>query len=80
MAQLSGVLLLRRLENTGKLAVLWSIDKVKLRRSVIPGDQLRIEIEATKVKDKIGQVKAKAKVNQNVAAEAVLTFTLVDAN
>lgn len=79
MAQLSGVLLLRRLENTGKLAVLWSIDKVKLRRSVIPGDQLRIEIEAIKVKDKIGQVKAKAKVNQNLAAEAVLTFTLVDA-
>lgn len=79
MAQLSGVLLLRRLENTGKLAVLWSIDKVKLRRSVIPGDQLRIEIEATKVKDKIGQVNAKAKVNQKVAAEAILTFTLVDA-
>ncbi|MFH1999514.1 MAG: 3-hydroxyacyl-ACP dehydratase FabZ, partial [Planctomycetota bacterium] len=79
MAQLSGVLLLRRLENTGKLAVLWSIDKVKLRRSVIPGDQLRIEIEATKVKDKIGQVKAKAKVNQKVAAEAMLTFTLVEA-
>jgi beta-hydroxyacyl-ACP dehydratase FabZ len=79
MAQLSGVLLLRRLENTGKLAVLWSIDKVKLRRSVIPGDQLRIEIEAIKVKDKIGQVKAKAKVNQNLAAEAILTFTLVDA-
>jgi UDP-3-O-[3-hydroxymyristoyl] N-acetylglucosamine deacetylase/3-hydroxyacyl-[acyl-carrier-protein] dehydratase len=79
MAQLSGVLLLRRLENTGKLAVLWSIDKVKLRRSVIPGDQLRIEIEATKVKDKIGQVNAKAKVNQKLAAEALLTFTLVDA-
>jgi UDP-3-O-[3-hydroxymyristoyl] N-acetylglucosamine deacetylase/3-hydroxyacyl-[acyl-carrier-protein] dehydratase len=79
MAQLSGVLLLRRLENTGKLAVLWSIDKVKLRRSVIPGDQLRIEIEATKVRDKIGQVNAKAKVNQLLAAEAILTFTLVDA-
>ena len=62
------------------VAVLWSIDKVKLRRSVIPGDQLRIEIEAIKVKDKIGQVKAKAKVNQNLAAEAVLTFTLVDAS
>ncbi len=79
MAQLAGVLLLRRLENTGKLAVLWSIDRVKLRRSVIPGDQLRIEIEATKVRDTIGQVQATAKVNEKVAAEAVLTFTLVDA-
>lgn len=79
MAQLAGVLLLRRLENTGKLAVLWSIDKVKLRRSVIPGDQLRIEIEATKVRDTIGQVQARAKVGEKIAAEAVLTFTLVDA-
>ena len=79
MAQLAGVLLLRRLETTGKLAVLWSIDRVKLRRSVVPGDQLRIEIEATKVRDTIGQVQAKAKVSENIAAEAVLTFTLVDA-
>ena len=79
MAQLAGVLLLRRLENTGKLAVLWSIDRVKLRRSVIPGDQLRIEIEATKVRDTIGQVQARAKVNEKMAAEAVLTFTLIDA-
>jgi beta-hydroxyacyl-ACP dehydratase FabZ len=79
MAQLAGVLLLRRLENTGKLAVLWSIDRVKLRRSVIPGDQLRIEIEATKVRDTLGQVLARAKVNDKIAAEAVLTFTLIDA-
>lgn len=80
MAQLAGVLLLRRLENTGKLAVLWSIDRVKLRRSVIPGDQLRIEIEATKVRDTIGQVQARAKVSEKIAAEAVLTFTLIDAS
>lgn len=78
MAQLAGVVLLRRMENTGKLAVLWSIDKVKLRKSVIPGDQLRIEIEATKVKDQVGRVQAWAKVNQKLVAEAVLTFTLVD--
>jgi len=78
MAQLAGVVLLRRMENTGKLAVLWSIDKVKLRKSVIPGDQLRIEIEATKVKDQVGRVQAWAKVNQKLVAEGVLTFTLVD--
>jgi UDP-3-O-[3-hydroxymyristoyl] N-acetylglucosamine deacetylase/3-hydroxyacyl-[acyl-carrier-protein] dehydratase len=45
MAQLAGVLLLRKLEHTGKLAVLWSIDKVKLRAPVEPGDQLRVEVE-----------------------------------
>ena len=65
MAQLAGVLLLRRLENTGKLAVLWSIDQVKLRRAVVPGDQLRIEIEATKVRSKMGQGAAVAKVGNH---------------
>ena len=80
MAQLAGLLLLRRLENTGKLAVLWSIDEVKLRRAVVPGDQLRIEIEATKVRSKMGQGAAVAKVGPHRVAEALLTFTLVDAS
>jgi UDP-3-O-[3-hydroxymyristoyl] N-acetylglucosamine deacetylase/3-hydroxyacyl-[acyl-carrier-protein] dehydratase len=80
MAQLAGLLLLRRLENTGKLAVLWSIDEVKLRRAVVPGDQLRIEIEATKVRSKMGQGHAVAKVGPHKVAEALLTFTLVDAS
>jgi UDP-3-O-[3-hydroxymyristoyl] N-acetylglucosamine deacetylase/3-hydroxyacyl-[acyl-carrier-protein] dehydratase len=79
MAQLAGTLLLRRMEYTGKLPVLWAIDKVKLRRSVVPGDQLRLEVEATKVRDTIGKVDCVAKVNQDVAAEAQMTFTLVDA-
>jgi len=79
MAQLAGLLLLRRLENTGKLAVLWSIDEVKLRRAVVPGDQLRIEIEATKIRSKLGQGRAVARVGPHKVAEALLTFTLVDA-
>ena len=80
MAQLAGLLLLRRLENTGKLAVLWSIDQVRFRRAVVPGDQLRIEIEATKVRSKMGQGAAVAKVGGHKVAEALLTFTLVDAS
>lgn len=79
LAQLSGTLLLRRMEYTGKLPVLWAIDKVKLRRSVVPGDQLRLEVEATKVRDTMGRVECTAKVNEHVAAEAQMVFTLVDA-
>ena len=40
MAQLAGLLLLRKLELTGKVPVLLSIDRVKFRRAVVPGDQL----------------------------------------
>jgi UDP-3-O-[3-hydroxymyristoyl] N-acetylglucosamine deacetylase/3-hydroxyacyl-[acyl-carrier-protein] dehydratase len=79
MAQLAGVLLLRKLENTGKLAVLWSIDKVKLRGSVQPGDQLRLEVETLRMKDKIGQVRGTGTVAGRVVCESVLMFTMVDA-
>ena len=40
MAQLGGILLSQKLEHTGKLAVLLSMDKVKMRQPVVPGDQL----------------------------------------
>ena len=40
MAQVSGLLFAQRLEHTGRLAVLLSMDNVKLRKSVVPGDQL----------------------------------------
>lgn len=79
MAQLAGVLLLRKLENTGKLAVLWSIDKVKLRGAVVPGDQLRIEVETLRLKPSVGHVQARGKVAGKLVAEAQLKFTLVDA-
>ncbi|MFT7464591.1 MAG: UDP-3-O-[3-hydroxymyristoyl] N-acetylglucosamine deacetylase [Pseudohongiellaceae bacterium] len=79
LAQLAGTLLLRRMEYTGKMPVLWAIDKVKLRRSVVPGDQLRLEVEATKVRDTMGRVECLAKVNNHIAAEAQMVFTLVDA-
>ena len=79
MAQLAGVLLLRKLDNTGKLAVLWSIDKVKLRGAVVPGDQLRIEVETIRAKPQVGHVRARCKVAGRLVAEAELKFTLVDA-
>ncbi len=79
MAQLAGVLLLRKLENTGKLAVLWSIDKVKLRGAVVPGDQLRIEVDTIRSKPNLGHVQARCKVAGKLMAEAQLKFTLIDA-
>jgi UDP-3-O-[3-hydroxymyristoyl] N-acetylglucosamine deacetylase/3-hydroxyacyl-[acyl-carrier-protein] dehydratase len=79
MAQLAGVLLLRKLENTGKLAVLWSIDKVKLRGAVVPGDQLRLEVETLRSKDQAAQVRATGTVAGKLVCEAILMFTMIDA-
>ena len=79
MAQLGGVLLLRKSENLNKLAYILSIDHVKFRRTVVPGDQLIIEVEAKKLKSRTGQVQAKASVDGNVVAEATIRFMIVDA-
>jgi UDP-3-O-[3-hydroxymyristoyl] N-acetylglucosamine deacetylase / 3-hydroxyacyl-[acyl-carrier-protein] dehydratase len=79
MAQLAGVLLLRKLEYTGKLAVLWSIDKVKLRGAVTPGDQLRIEVETRRMKGETAQVRGKGSVAGKTVCEAILMFTMIDA-
>lgn len=78
MAQIAGVLLLRKLENTGKVAALTGIDKVRLRKAVYPGDQLRLEAVAIRVKPSIGHVRASCKVNDKVVAEAELRFMLIE--
>jgi len=79
MAQLSGILLSRRLEHAGKVAVLLSMDRVKMRRPVRPGDQLIIEAEAMHVRPRTGHCRCRARVDENVAAEAEIKFMLVDA-
>jgi UDP-3-O-[3-hydroxymyristoyl] N-acetylglucosamine deacetylase/3-hydroxyacyl-[acyl-carrier-protein] dehydratase len=79
MAQLSGVLLLQKLEHTGKLAVLLSLDKVKLRKAVTPGDQLVLEANTVRVKSRTGHTHCRAYVGGKLAAEAHIKFMLVDA-
>jgi UDP-3-O-[3-hydroxymyristoyl] N-acetylglucosamine deacetylase/3-hydroxyacyl-[acyl-carrier-protein] dehydratase len=79
LAQLGGVLLSQKLEHTGKLAVLLSMDKVKMRHPVVPGDQLLLEAVAVRVKSRTGHVRCKAFVQDKLAAEADIKFMLVDA-
>lgn len=78
LAQVSGLLFAQRLENTGKLAVLLTIDHVKIRRSVIPGDQLILVAEADKVRSRAAKCNCTALVGDDVVAEAQLKFMLVD--
>jgi len=78
MAQMGGILLSRRLEHTGKIAVLLSLDRVKLRKPVTPGDQVILEVEALRGSPRLGSVQARALVGDKVAAEARIRFMLVD--
>jgi UDP-3-O-[3-hydroxymyristoyl] N-acetylglucosamine deacetylase/3-hydroxyacyl-[acyl-carrier-protein] dehydratase len=79
LAQLSGVLLLRKIQNTGKVAVLLAIDKIKFRRPVVPGDQLRLQCDTIFLKSRSGKVLGRATVNDELTCEAVMKFMLMDA-
>jgi len=78
MAQVGGVMLLASDENKGKLAFFLSINNVKFRKPVVPGDQLVLEVEAVKIKSKTGQVRGRALVEGKVVAEADFVCALVD--
>ncbi|MHC5012526.1 MAG: UDP-3-O-acyl-N-acetylglucosamine deacetylase [Planctomycetota bacterium] len=80
MAQLAGILLLRKLELTGKVPVLLSIDRVKFRRAVIPGDQLILEAETLRLSGSRGRVRCRSLVKGDLVAESRLNFALTEAS
>ena len=80
LAQISGILFSQKLEHTGQLAVLLSMDRVKIRRPVVPGDQLILEAKMLRVRSRTGHCQCRAYVGENVVAEAELKFMLVDAD
>ena len=78
MAQISGLLFAQKLEHTGKLAVLMSMDNVKLRKAVIPGDQLILTAETIRSRKRTAQCRCKAMVGEATVAEAQIKFMLMD--
>ena len=64
----------------GRVALIASIDGVKLRRPVVPGDQLRLEVVGRTIKSNAACVSGVAKVGDALAAEAKLRFVMVDAD
>lgn len=78
LAQVSGLLFAQKLEHTGKLAVLLTMDGVKIRKSVTPGDQLILIAEADKIRSRAAKCNCVAMVGDEIAAEAQLKFMLVD--
>lgn len=77
MAQVGGILMLACPEHRGKLAFFMAAEKVKFRKTVLPGDQLILEVRTKKIRSKTGKVEATAKVLDKVVAEAELMFSLV---
>lgn len=79
MAQAGAVLLFGSIPDPDKkFVVLSKVDKAKFKRMVVPGDQLRLDVEWTREKGRICQMKGKAFVEGDLAAEAEIYATVLD--
>ena len=79
MAQVAGVMIYRDLaEREKKLIYFTGIENAKFRRPVVPGDQLRIEMEFLNRRNNFGKMTGRATVDGKLVAEAVLMFAIAD--
>jgi beta-hydroxyacyl-ACP dehydratase FabZ len=79
MAQTAGVLVLKSIpDRESKLVLLVSIEYAKFRRPVVPGDQLRMELQMLKRKASVAKMSGKATVDGVLVAEAEVMCKLED--
>ena len=79
IAQAGGALLLTEVEDRGdKLMVFTGIERARFRRPVLPGDQLRIEVEVKAWRVSAVRMEGKVFVGDKRVAEATVTCQLVD--
>ena len=79
MAQAGGVLLLQEVpDRDSKLLYFVAIDDARFRRPVIPGDQLRVEVNVLSWRSNFCKLEGKASVDGQLAAEATLMCKMMD--
>jgi 3-hydroxyacyl-[acyl-carrier-protein] dehydratase len=79
MAQAGATLLLTEVpDRHGKLMVFTGIERAKFRRPVVPGDQLRLEVEVVVWRTHAVKMFGQAKVDGKLACEAMISCRLVD--
>lgn len=79
MAQVGGMLMMRSMENpTSKVVYFMSLDKIKFRRPVKPGDQLRLELEVMQLRGGICRMRGVATVDGQVVSEAEMAAIIRD--
>lgn len=79
LAQAAGVLVAKSADVACQEALIAGIDEVKIRRPIVPGDQVRLEVHLLRAKPRLADIRGVARVNDQVAAEAKMRFVIVDA-
>jgi len=77
LAQTLGVLVLKKEENRGKMGYFASMNNVKFRKPVFPGDTLRLEVSVTKQRARIVQAHCEAKVGEDIVTEGDMMLSIL---
>lgn len=80
MAQVAGVALQFSEETRGKIPMFASMDKVKFRSPITPGDVMITHAQVVKIKGKIAKVNCHCTVNDQIKTEAEFMFYITDNN
>jgi len=79
MAQVGGLLLLNKIEDPDdKVLYFMTMDKVKFRRPVTPGDTITLEAEVLRLRSEVCKMRGRALVEGNVVAEAEFKARIMD--
>jgi UDP-3-O-[3-hydroxymyristoyl] N-acetylglucosamine deacetylase/3-hydroxyacyl-[acyl-carrier-protein] dehydratase len=79
MAQVGGILLMGQIEGyESKVVYFMSLDNVKFRRPVKPGDQLRFELDMIQIRGMVCKMRGVAKVDGEVVCEADMAAMVRD--
>ena len=78
LAQTGAVAILSLPENRGKLALFGGVKSARFQKQVVPGDVLQLRCELTRQVGPVGFGTAVARVDGKIAAQAELTFAIVD--
>ncbi|MHC5067123.1 MAG: UDP-3-O-acyl-N-acetylglucosamine deacetylase [Planctomycetota bacterium] len=79
IAQVGAIMLLSVPGNEDKVPMFMSADKVKFRRPVEPGDQMRIEVETLRVRSRMAACRGRVLVDGEICCEAEIRSMLADA-
>ncbi len=79
IAQVAAALLLLSVENRkDQIPYFLGVDRAKFRKPVIPGDQLRIEVEVVSLRSRTCKISGRVYVGEALVAEAKITSAMVD--
>ena len=78
LAQVAAITLLKNVDHAGKIPMFGGIEKMRFRRPVTPGDQLRLSFTLERMRGPVGRGAVEASVDGKVVADGTISFALVE--